>query len=128
MTLYDIKEDWDIVKKRWEAWWNFDIYDRPLLMVTSAKSNPARLPELENFRYEETDFERIYTDPEYLISKTLFEVCNTFYGGESIPVMQHGWSVGHALTFGCKPNFAKDTIWTDTVPIKKGEEYPRDTI
>jgi len=41
-----------------------------------------------------------------------------------VPLLYHGYAVGHAMTFGCEPHFEKDTIWTDTVPIKEGEEYP----
>jgi len=124
MTLYDIKEDWDNVKKRWEAWWNFDLYDRPLLMVTAGKKDPSLPPELEDFKYELLDPERKYTDPEYMINKTLYEFYNTFYGGESIPVLSHGYAVGHALVLGCEPGFANDTIWCDPLPIKQGEQYP----
>ena len=124
MNFYDVKEDWAGVKKRWEAWWNFDMHDRPLLQVTAAKNNPSPPPELEDFRYEETDLRRKWTDAGYIIAKTLHEFYRTYYGGESMPVLSHGWSVGHALPFGCEPNFAPDTIWTDTVPVKKGGEYP----
>ena len=73
MTFYDIKEDWDDVKKRWEAWWNFDLYDRPLLMVTAGKKDPVLSPELEDFKYELLDPERKYTDTGYMINKTLYE-------------------------------------------------------
>jgi len=124
MTFYDVKEDWDGVKKRWEAWWEFEMYDRPLLLIQTSRKDPITLPAGEEFADAGDDHLWRYTDPHYLTTKILNEFYNTWYGGESVPVLNHGWAVGHACTFGCEPHFTSDTIWTDTVPIKDGDEYP----
>jgi len=124
MNFYDFKEDWDNVKKRWEAWWDFDMRDRPLICVAAPKQNPCLSPELENFKYEETNLERKWTDAGYLTDRMSYIAHNTYYGGESVPVFQHGWSVGHALPFGCEPVFAQNTVWIETVPVRDGEKYP----
>ena len=124
VDLYDIKEDWGDVKKRWEAWWSSDIYDRPLLLIPTAKRAREIPPELEGFRTEETDMLRKWTDASYLIQRTLMESYGTFYGGEAIPVFNHNWAVGHAVALGCVPHFAQDTIWTDPLPVEPGRDYP----
>ena len=124
MSFYDVKEDWAEAKKRWEAWWNFDMIDRPVLMVHAPKSNPQAPAEYRSFTEETSDFQRKYCDPDYISKQMLCGYYHTYYGGEAVPVLHHGWSVGHAVPFGCHPNFAAGTIWTDTVPIKDGEERP----
>lgn len=35
-----IKEDWENVKKRWEAWWDCDYFDRAIVQVTAPKNKP----------------------------------------------------------------------------------------
>ncbi|MCL2832954.1 MAG: hypothetical protein FWD78_07275 [Treponema sp.] len=124
MNLYDIKEDWDDVKKRWEAWWNACLYDRPLLLVTAPKDNPEIPAEITGFIEEKTDWTRKWTDTNYLIEKTLYDIYTVYYGGETVPMFIHGWSVGHALTFGCEPHFEQNTIWADKLPIGEGESFP----
>lgn len=123
MNFYDVKEDWGEVKKRWTAWWNCEMYDRPLILISTPKKKPVLPPEIEAFRYDEDNLIRKWTDTEYMSNRTLHQFYNTYYGGESVPVFNHNWSVGHALVFGCKPNFAHDTIWTDPV-TSDGEERP----
>ena len=100
------------------------MYDRPLICAAAPKKNPRLPPELENFRYEEKDFVRKWAAIDYIAEKMLYEYYTTWYGGESVPVLKYGGSVGHALTFGCEPVFAKDTIWANPLPIKEGGEYP----
>jgi len=124
MNFYEMKSDWPEVKKRWEAWWNFELYDRPLLQITAPKSKVFIPAELRDFRYEETDFARKYTDPDYMTAKTLYEYYGTWFGGEALSVLSHGWSVGHALVMGCEPKYAPDTIWTDPLPVEAGRAYP----
>jgi len=47
----------------------------------------------------------------------------TWYGGERLPTFYHGWSVGHALPFGCEPQFEEDTIWAHPAPVG-ADGYP----
>lgn len=123
MNFYDVKEDWTEVKKRWRAWWEFDLHDRPLLLLQTRKNNPRVPPEFERFE-ETSDWERKYCDPGHMVNRVLHQFYHTYYGGEAIPVIHHGWSVGHAVPFGCHPNFAADTVWTDTVPVREGRTHP----
>jgi len=123
MNFYDVIEDWDKVKKRWEAWWNCDIYDRPLIKVAAPKKNPVIPPELADFMKREADPKQRYTDPDYMINKALYEFHTTYYGGESVPMLNHSWSVGHALTLGCEPHYGS-TFWAEPLIAKEGKKYP----
>ena len=125
MTIQNIKEDWDNVKKRYEAWWEHDMYDRPMICVEAPKK-PAKedLPNIANFQYERHDWRRKWTDVNYFFDKILYNISTTYYGGESIPVFSHEWAVGNALLFGCEPVYARETLWAEQLPIKQGENYP----
>ncbi len=117
MSFENIVEDWDDVKKRWEAWWNCELHDRVLINIAAPKDNvpPADIPDV--------GIEAQWTDVDFMIRRTKEGVRTTWYGGEALPLFWHGWAVGPALPFGCEPHFEKDTIWTDPAPV--GEDgYP----
>lgn len=117
MSIRAIKEDWENVKLRYEAWWRQEIHDRPMVCVTAPRENVQPVP------LEQVDPRTQWTDIGHMIRRTLAQVQSTYYGGEAIPVFQHYWSAGHALYFGCEPHFAPDTVWVDPAPV--GEDgYP----
>jgi len=124
VDIRSIKEDWDTIKKRWEAWWAHDVYDRPLLLVTCPKKKPELPEELADFKYESENLKRKWFGADYLIKKMLYTLHTTHYGGESIPTLEHGWSVGHAVPLGCEPIFMQNTIWAHRVPVEPGKKYP----
>jgi hypothetical protein len=111
LGIETIVEDWPQVKKRWEAWWQFGLYDRPLISVTTPKTGVVRQPP------EEVTPEVQWTDAHFMVRRELANVAATYYGGEALPAFRHLWSVGHALYFGCQPHFARDTVWVDRAPV-----------
>ena len=117
MAIDQIVEDWPTIKKRWEAWWQCELYDRVLLQVTAPRQGVAPRPD------PEVALETQWTDVNYMIRRTLEGIRTTYYGGEALPMFSHSWSAGHALYFGCKPHFAKDTVWVDPAPVGK-DGYP----
>ena len=117
MTVETIVEDWETVKKRWEAWWQCELYDRVMLQVTARRDGiiPAPLPQVDTRTW--------WTDVDYMIQRTLESVRTTYYGGESVPRFLHSWAAGHALYLGCEPHFQEDTVWVDPAPIGQ-DGYP----
>ncbi|MDP6779578.1 MAG: hypothetical protein QGI83_22680 [Candidatus Latescibacteria bacterium] len=116
-------EDWRIVKKRWEAWWDCDIFDRVVTCISAPRDG------VESTAAREADPKTRWTDVDYLIRSMHDQIRNTWYGGEGLPLFYHGWSVGHSLMFGCKPHFAQDTIWVEPVPrdgltFEEWEDHP----
>ena len=41
-VMEKMAEDWPVVKKRWAAWWQGDLYDRPPLVVTAPLEGVSR--------------------------------------------------------------------------------------
>jgi len=117
-----IKEDWETVKTRLTHWWANEFYDRAVLLVTAPKAGV--LPAAPWPRGGVTP-EVIWTNVEYNIWRTEEGVRTTYFGGDSVPAMGPGggWSVGHALLFGCEPHFAPSTVWTDPLPAG-ADGYP----
>ncbi|RLC76355.1 MAG: hypothetical protein DRI61_13455 [Chloroflexi bacterium] len=117
MSIENIVEDWDNVKKRWEAWWNCELHDRVVISIDAPKDNvpPADIPEVDN--------KTKWTDVDFMIRRQKEINRTSWYGGEAMPFFGHGWSVGHALPFGCEPSFQDHTIWAEPAPIAKNG-YP----
>jgi len=121
MTREQIVEDWPTVKKRWEAWWECELYDRAVICVTA----PLTTPRDDILLQKELNVapKTQWTDANYIIHRMLEVLRTTYYGGEAIPWCWNPISAGHALYFGCEPHFAHDTMWVNPVPV--GEDgYP----
>ncbi len=116
MGIEDVVEDWPTVKKRWEAWWQGGMYDRPLVAVTAPRKGAG--PRID----EAVDVVTQWTDPDYMVRHTLEIVRTTYYGGEALPVFWHNWSAGHSLYLGCQPHFAPDTVWVDPAPNQRQDD------
>ena len=117
MGIEQVVEDWEAVKKRFEAWWQCEIYDRPLIGVTAPRRG------LVDDLLSPVAPEQQWTDIDYMIQRQEKSLLRTYYGGEAIPVFWHNWSAGHALYFGCQPHFAEETVWVDPAPVD-AQGYP----
>lgn len=136
--------DWDKVKKRWEAWWECGIYDRALLRITApkiklTKDNEVNINEnlykegwgsrhaiweLRPEKEKEDNAEIEWLDIDYMIKRSLYEINNTFYFGESVPIFTTDWTFGHALLFGSKiKKITKDAVWMEPLPLVE-DKYP----
>ena len=117
MSIENIVEDWDNVKKRWEAWWNCELHDRVVMAIGAPRDNvpPADIPEV--------DTETQWTDVDFMIRRCQEITRTTWFGGELLPKLDHNWSAGHTLPFGCKPHFEQHTVWVDPSPVG-ADGYP----
>jgi hypothetical protein len=114
-----ISEDWETSRKRLMHWWANELYDRALLCVTAPRQGVQPVewtgvpvtPEVQ------------WTCIDYMNWRMLENIRTTYYGGEALPLFYHGWSAGHALVMGCKPQFTPDTVWVDPLPVS-ANEYP----
>ena len=117
MSIEEIIEDWATVKKRWEAWWQREIYDRVPVQVTAPRDG------IPPFESEEVDPKTQWTDVDFMIRRMSEQIRTTYYGGEALPYLRHAWSAGHSLYFGCEPHFESNTVWVDPAPLGK-DGYP----
>ena len=117
-----IKDDWETVKKRLTHWWANELYDRAILLMTTPKYgvSPVR-----PWPGGDVTPEVYWSNTDYNIWRLEEQIRTTYYGGESVPAFCHGggWSVGHALLFGCEPNYSPRTVWTDPLPAG-ADGYP----
>jgi hypothetical protein len=118
IPVEELVEDWPAVRRRWEAWWEGEIFDRVVVAVTAPKAE-APPPDLAP-----VDPETQWTSAEAMIRRTLELNRATYFGGEALPLFNHNWSVGHALYLGCRPRFTPDTVWIDPAPTGS-DGYPR---
>jgi hypothetical protein len=111
------KKDWENVKKRWEAWWNFDVYDRVPVVVARHDGTPSAVPPAASP-------EDYWLNRERRIAAHLEELEHTEFLGESVPFFGHGWSIGTAMPFGSIPDgFTSATVWCEPFPAEE-DVYP----
>lgn len=96
-----IKPDFDMAAKRWEAYWNHDVLDRPLLRATLPKPGAELLP-------VSTYKERIEGDLDFILKKALQNAENTLYLGEEIPGFWTSLS-SHEIAAYC----GYELVWAD---------------
>jgi hypothetical protein len=117
-------EAWADVKRRYEAWWRGDLYDRPLVQVTAPRDGA---PPLVPWKGGTASDEERWTDIDHAIWMTEQRLERTWYGGEALPTLDSyvspiGMSAGGGILFGCTPHFAPDTVWVD--PLPAGDGFP----
>lgn len=106
--------------ERHSAFWNQEIVDRCLCSVTSVKEGGH----FEHFPLPSDPKGRqdFWTDGEIILKRNLSWFKNTYYGGDSLPILIHDLGpAGHAGYFkGVTPRF-ENTVWFDS-EIKKYED------
>lgn len=126
MSIEEIVEDWESIKQRYIAWWQGEIYDRPLIAVTApSKARPTpdnKIPSSPS-EFDPGNIEIQWTVIDFMIRRQEQILLQTCYLGDALPVFWHNWSAGHSLYFGCQPHFTPDTVWVDPAPVDP-EGYP----
>lgn len=94
--------DWDMAKKRLEAFWEHEIIDRPCLQiyVDICEAEPIELCSYDKRWNNPDDFVRI--EGEFIKHRK--------YLGEGYPSLYPNWE-GISSMLGCKTEYDKNTIW-----------------
>ena len=79
-----LKQDWDLVQQRYEAWWAGEMLDRPIVKVTAPKrpSDPADAAPAD--RDALFDW---FTNPELVLPRVMHNVERTYWGGDAFPLV-----------------------------------------
>ena len=110
------------VLARHEAWWQHQVIDRPVVMVTAPKAprTPVRPVPEKAFAW--------FTDPDWVAARIEEDVANTYYAGDALPVVFPVSINLVAITaayLGCPYHIHPDsmTAWADPI-IADLEERP----
>lgn len=116
------KDDWDKTRKKYEEYWNRENHDRPLLWLTAPKNSSKR-----SAINGPTALRDRWMDTEYLVRKARSGFENTFFFGESYPMLWpnlgpdiFGAFFGADLEFGERTSWAHPSIdnWEDIQDLK----------
>lgn len=100
-----LNENWEMACKRFDAFWEREIIDRPCLQLYAPRDDaiplsPQNLPPAEEY----------WTDPEtfYCVNERWFSC--THYLAEAFPVISTMYGGLHAI-LGAEQKFSQETIW-----------------
>jgi hypothetical protein len=115
------KTDIEASQRRVDAWWNHEIVDRAVIQVTAPRrAGQALDPEdQQEAQLDPAAAERWFTDAEQIIPRLKERLANTYFGGESFPVM---FPVSISMVailgnyMGCPMRFLNErTTWSEHI-------------
>jgi hypothetical protein len=106
---YALKPDYETVYKRFDAFWNRDIFDRALVNIMLPKDNPKPVPERNYPNYESR-----WLDVDFRAEQGAVELENFHYLGEALPIAwpNLGPEIFSAWS-GCPYRFGETTTWSE---------------
>lgn len=105
-NIYEIKPDFEEAGKRWEAYWNHDMLDRPVLLATVRDDKDFAYTPREEY------YDRVYGDIEKILSVNLENARHTQYLGEAVPGLWTSLGTHEIATFcGYEVEWAGYTNW-----------------
>lgn len=125
----EFKPDLSEVAKRWEANFNGDIIDRPVVCITAPKSDKKQPLPI-------TYYDKCFGDIDEVLKRAILNAESTYYGGESIPCFcpslgtdEVGIFVGAQLLWNNDSgdtNWAKPFVedWRKALPLRLNKENP----
>jgi 5-methyltetrahydrofolate--homocysteine methyltransferase len=107
-------EDWPRIRQRYEAWWQGEMLDRPLVKVTA----PLEHLETETVPTESTALFAWFTDPEQVLPRLERHVAAIYHAGDAFPLvfpLSTGLPAIEAAYLGGSYHIAADTLtgWAD---------------
>ncbi len=104
------KDDWDLAKKRIEAFWQGEIIDRCCISIKTPKLAQMPRPKFQPKTYE--DNVKYWTDPEIIIERERLRMENTYYAGEAFPaIFVNLGAGGHAGFFKGEKHQFGESVW-----------------
>lgn len=79
------KENWDECKNRYKAWWEHEYIGRALVSITASDNKGVPFPEIPK------EIDERWTNPDYIKKVNEYVFSNTYYGGDSFPIWNHGY-------------------------------------
>jgi hypothetical protein len=108
-AVFVLKPDFEDVLERYEAWWDCEIIDRPLVSITYPSPDRHPLPA----SHHSTHCERWF-DTDYVVARRVCELRNTVFAADSLPIAYPnlGPEIFSAF-YGCEMIYGDRTGWTE---------------
>ena len=118
--MLEFKPDCDQVLRRFDAWWDCEILDRPLVSIEFPKPLTAQKPPPRKYHLSIRDR---WMDTEYVVECADTRIQNTVYCADSLPVAwpNLGPEVFSAF-YGCPMEYGEDTAWSTPILHDWSEE------
>lgn len=108
--MYSCKPDYEMARKRMDAWWDCEIVDRALVSISFPKplGEQVPLPKKEHASLRER-----WLDVEFQAEGAAARTKNTVYAADSLPIQcpNLGPEIFSAF-YGCEIEFGEDTSWS----------------
>jgi len=111
--MFELKPDFEEVMNRYEAWWNCDIADRPLVSMA------FYLPDAECIEVPQKQHATIrerWMDTEHIVAQAEARLRNTMHFADSLPIAwpNLGPEIFSAF-YGCEMEYREHTAWSKPI-------------
>jgi len=118
--MFELKPDFEEVLNRYEAWWDCDIVDRPLISMAFSVPQPEykTVPQKEHATIRDR-----WMDTEHIVSQAEVRLRNTVHFADSLPVTYPnlGPEVFSAF-YGCEMEYGESTAWSKPILTDLSDE------
>ncbi|MDR1905108.1 MAG: trimethylamine corrinoid protein 2 [Treponema sp.] len=102
------RPDWEQVQKRYTEYWACENHDRPILWITAPRDKLLPYPPSAHKTLKDR-----WCDTGYMLEKANISFQNTYYGGESFPLLSPDLGPDlFASLYGIPIEFGEDTSWS----------------
>jgi hypothetical protein len=108
--MFELKPDFDEVLGRYEAWWECEVLDRPLVSMTVPVPEADRVPVPEK---EHATLRERWMDTGYVVARAEARLTNTVHAADSLPIAwpNLGPEIFSAF-YGCDMEYGESTVWS----------------
>jgi 5-methyltetrahydrofolate--homocysteine methyltransferase len=116
----DWKKNWPATKQRFEAWWNGDLSETPLMSLVIRKEPSLPYPT----GYDNSP-QGSRLDAEGILARFRYQMGQSEYAADAYPNLSADLGPGSlALYLGSEPVFAEDTVWFKECAMDTWENFP----
>jgi hypothetical protein len=109
---FELKPDYAMTKKRFDAFWEGELIDRALISMYLPKERPVRAVPRKKF----SSHRERWLDIEYRIDEIDAQLSNAEFLGDALPVAFTNMGPGiFSAWCGCGYEFGEDTTWTEPI-------------
>ena len=118
---FELKPDYDICKKRIEAFWNRELIDRPPMNIVLGAPNRRPVPKKTYDTYEE-----MWLDVDFRAERMAAETMNHIYYADAMPVIfpNMGPEIFSAWC-GCGYEYGEETTWSTPCIFDWEKDYDK---